>query len=359
MSESSVVQPDLLNPAQKVLQQYGSTMSNDDLLQLMNPMHDITDANGNITLEGVGNLFIKSAGVPANVQMHATTLDLAYELANGHQVMVEVDSAELQSNSLLNWLKDFFFGTGPDKVMIVAGLDCSDPEHPKVTLSDPTSGDGNMQTVDMDKFVDSWRDSGCSMLATSVPSQQTIKMFEDAGLTELHVPKVHHLDYEDINHAHQACQGQPDMREAWEQKFQHTYDVMNFQLFCAQNEGGMEAIKQYLDDHPIAPDTSIYHMMEAQSPSTHEHYVNGAYFNTSPEVMIGEALGDHSRPSQTPELLASKEAAIKKLANMAGDAGAKAFRAQHEGDIYGAVGWNEVDRNAQEAIHDIINDDYD
>ena len=358
MNEQSVLQQELLNPAQKVLQQYGSTMSNDDLLQLVEPVNDVTDGHGNLTLEGVSRVFMMS-GISANVQTHATTLDLAYELANGHQVMVEVDSSELHSNNLLNWLKDFFFGTGPDKVMIVAGLDCSDPEHPKVTLADPTSGNERVQMVDMDKFIDSWRDSGCSMLSTTVPSQQTIKMFENAGLTELHVPKVHHLEYEDIDHAHQACQEQPDMRDAWAQKFQHTSDVMNFQLFCAQNEGGVEAIQQYLGDHPIAPDVSIYHMMETQSPSTHDHYVNGVHYSTAPEVMVGEALGDHSRPSQTSELLASKDAAIKKLANMAGDAGANAFRARHEGDIYGAVAWSEMDRNALKTINDIINDNYD
>ena len=110
MNEQSVLQQELLNPAQKVLQQYGSTMSNDDLLQLVEPVNDVTDGHGNLTLEGVSRVFMMS-GISANVQTHATTLDLAYELANGHQVMVEVDSSELHSNNLLNWLKDFFFGT--------------------------------------------------------------------------------------------------------------------------------------------------------------------------------------------------------------------------------------------------------
>lgn len=342
-----------LNVAQSVLKQFGSDLNKEDLAMMVSTTKGAIDENGNMSLDGINDLF-RQLGVAATVQNNANMLDLSYELSNGRQVLVEIDSDELHSNSLFAWLKDFFFGSTPDKVMIMAGLDYSNPGNPKVTLVDPTN-ESKIETVDLEHFLDSWKDSHCMMLATAIPPQQTLKMFEDAGLKEPHLPEVHHIEYADLEAAHTIGQAQEDMKDIFNSNIQNTYDMMNFQLFCAQNEGGIDAIKQYLDNHPITPRENPMKFWD-HMPNTSEHSVNGVHYSTDPNVMIGEALGDHSH-NNSPEQIAIKEEAVKKLTDMAANAGLRAFRARLDGDIYGAVGWAEADYSAQRSIHDIIYND--
>ena len=85
--------------------------------------------------QDVGKLLTDS-GIPCTQRENANVYDLANELAQGHKVIVGVDSGELWDGNILDWLKDIFMGNTPDHALIVAGIDMSDPKNPMVTFKD-------------------------------------------------------------------------------------------------------------------------------------------------------------------------------------------------------------------------------
>lgn len=119
------------------------------------------------------NLF----GIPNHSVAGASVADLANELAQGHGVIVPVDSHELWDNGpfsdLRLWLSSNFnmdFGDPcANHAIVVAGIDVSNPGNPIVIINDSGVPNGEGQPYSMQKFLEAWKDGNCSYTATDIP----------------------------------------------------------------------------------------------------------------------------------------------------------------------------------------------
>lgn len=131
-------------------------------------------------------------GIPNHTVMDASVADLANELAQGHGVIVGVDSDELWDQGLLaelkQWISETFgidFGdVGANHAIVVTGIDVSDPSNPMVIINDSGVPNGQGQPYPLEKFLQSWEDSGFYYTATDValPSENIHGTTDDMGL---------------------------------------------------------------------------------------------------------------------------------------------------------------------------------
>ena len=124
---------------QLILNDFGVPVSEDQLVQY-SIEHGWYSGDGTGTQMGDVGKLLAEAGIPCTQTVNANVFDLANELAQGHKVIVGVDSGELWDNKLLGWWNDFFHGDTPDHALIVAGIDMADPNNPMVILTDPGTG---------------------------------------------------------------------------------------------------------------------------------------------------------------------------------------------------------------------------
>ena len=108
--------------------------------------------------EDVGNL-LEAHGISTHRVTGATVYDLADELAQGHKVMIGVDSTELWEGKTIlqeiaEWLGIEEDVPGADHAVVVSGIDTTDPDNPQVIVSDP--GTGEHTVYPMEHFLDAW-----------------------------------------------------------------------------------------------------------------------------------------------------------------------------------------------------------
>jgi len=176
---------------QLILNDFGVPVTEDQLVQY-SAEHGWYNGNGT-AMEDVGKI-LADAGIPCTQTVDANAYDLANELAQGHKVIVAVDSEELWDNSILDWLKDIFLGDTPDHALIVAGIDMTDPNNPMVILTDPGTGQP-AQPYPLDQFMDAWGDSQNFMVSTDVPTPSAIDTFTANGMSDMHLPEVAGVDF--------------------------------------------------------------------------------------------------------------------------------------------------------------------
>lgn len=151
--------------------------------------------------EDVGRL-LEAANIPCKQQVNANVFNIVNELAQGHKIIVGVDSSELwnndsESGKLQSWMKDFFQGNTPDHALIVAGIDTSDPNDIKVLVTDPGSGEHN-KAYPLEQFMDAWADSNCFMVSTEVAVPQIVQGMNNFDYQEGHIADVAGVDYSDF-----------------------------------------------------------------------------------------------------------------------------------------------------------------
>lgn len=176
---------------QLILNDFGIPCTEEDLIQYSYE-HGWYQGNGSgTTMIDVGNL-LETAGIPVTRQAEANVFNLVSELAQGHKIIVGVDSAELWHNQsvgekIKNWLNDFFRGDTPDHALIVAGIDTSDPNNIQVLVTDPGSGD-YCKAYPLEQFMDAWADSCCYMVSTDISVPQNVTGMENFN------PEIGHID---------------------------------------------------------------------------------------------------------------------------------------------------------------------
>lgn len=107
----------------------------------------------------IGKL-LEMHGVETTTYYRGNVAVLMDELAQGHQVIVGVDSDELWSPN-----SEEIDDNAPDHAIIVTGIDATDPDNVRVIVTDP--GKGEVISYDIETFVDAWSDSNCFMVATT------------------------------------------------------------------------------------------------------------------------------------------------------------------------------------------------
>ncbi len=116
--------------------------------------------NNGTSAEDVGQL-LEYYGIHTEHSFGNSIDDLRDSLEDGNQIIVMVDADELWSGE-----NEEMFGPGMDMdhAVRVIGIDESDPENPMVIINDSGVANGQGVMIPLDNFMDSWEDSGCSMV---------------------------------------------------------------------------------------------------------------------------------------------------------------------------------------------------
>ena len=145
--------------------------------------------------QDVGKL-LEANGVSVTCYDDANIFHLSNELAQGHKVIVGVDSGELwKENPILESIGDALGISGADHAVVVSGIDTSDPDNVQVIVSDPGTG-AVAARYPMDQFVDAWRDSGGFMVATQEPAPPHVPEMVGFNYDLGHLDRVWGLPYD-------------------------------------------------------------------------------------------------------------------------------------------------------------------
>lgn len=140
--------------------------------------------------ELVGQL-LNDHGIETHSAQNASVYDLVNELAQGHKVIVGVDSAELWHPA---WYDDLF-GETADHALLVTGIDTSDPENVKVIITDPGTGDVARE-YPLEQFMDAWHDSNCFFVATNEPAPDNLPEMSGFDYNIGHIPYIGNIPFE-------------------------------------------------------------------------------------------------------------------------------------------------------------------
>lgn len=176
---------------QLIMQDFGIHFTED---QLRNEALMYGWYNGGTAPEDVGKL-LELHGIPVSQYDNANIFNLVNELAQGHKVIVGVDSGELWEDNIFDKI---FEDNAADHALIVSGVDTSDPNNVKVILTDP--GTGNLlKEYSMEDFVDAWEDSNCFMMATNDPVPEVFDPFNSMpgfDMPMTNIPMIGSMPYD-------------------------------------------------------------------------------------------------------------------------------------------------------------------
>lgn len=145
----------------------------------------------------VGKL-LELHGVGVHSYQQASIFHLAQELAEGHKVIVGVDAKELwQGNSVLEEIRDALGFAEANHAVVVSGIDTSDPDHIRVLVSDPGTGQA-IAAYPLEQFLDAWRDSDFFLVATNDPAPPHLPEMAHFDYQLGHLPEVADCSYDDF-----------------------------------------------------------------------------------------------------------------------------------------------------------------
>lgn len=174
-----------------ILRDFGIDVSQEELINISTNKGWYVEGGGTQPSD-VGNL-LDLYGVETNRIENGNIFSLTSELAQGHRVIIGVDSGELWNPGWFEEMTDLF-GGAPDHALIVAGLDTTDPEHMTVQLMDP--GTGHIaKAYPLEQFMDAWADSNCMMVSTVEPAPPFAFGMENFDYASLHTPFVGEMPY--------------------------------------------------------------------------------------------------------------------------------------------------------------------
>lgn len=134
---------------QMVLRNYGVEVSIEELTALARKNGWFVEGKGS-AFDFVGEL-LNHYGVEAVQMRNAGIYHIMHELSQGHKIIVGVDADNEEAQS--------------KHVMLVAGIDTTDPDNLKVTVKDPSHSEKD-QVYDAKDFMQRWNHTGCFMVST-------------------------------------------------------------------------------------------------------------------------------------------------------------------------------------------------
>lgn len=180
-----------------ILEQFSGQQISEDALVQQAIDHGWYQPGGGTQGQDIGNL-LELNGVPVTRYQDASIFNLSNELAQGHKVIVGVDSGELwHRNAVLDGISDALGLSGADHAIVVSGIDTRDPNHVQVIVSDPGTGEV-AASYPLEQFVDAWQDSGCYMVATQNPAPHWAPEMARFDYAQGHIDQVWGLDYNDF-----------------------------------------------------------------------------------------------------------------------------------------------------------------
>ncbi len=157
--------------------------------------------------ENVGNL-LELHGIPVIRYSEAHIFNLVGELAQGHKVIIGIDSGELW-----NPAQEGADGQAEaDHAVVVSGIDTSNPNDLRVIISDPGTGEAAI-SYPIRQFVDAWQDSRFTMVATQQPAPSHLPEMANFDYQLGHVPEIAGVPYDEF----MAYENQPAL---WPELFE-------------------------------------------------------------------------------------------------------------------------------------------
>ena len=133
---------------QMVLRNYGVEVGLDELTELAKQRGWFEEGTGT-AFDYVGEL-LNTYGVESVQMRNAGVYHIMHELSQGHKIIVGVDSPS----------------DNPEQhVILVAGIDTTDPDNLQVIVNDPSHA-GQEQRYSANEFMQHWKQTGCFMVAT-------------------------------------------------------------------------------------------------------------------------------------------------------------------------------------------------
>lgn len=150
---------------QIILESHGLNISEDELVMESIDKGIYEPGQGGTSMMDVGVL-LEDHGMTVNRFINASIDDIALELAQGHHVIVGVDSGELWDPGRWENFEDFLKSSGADHALIVSGIQVNPlTAEQEVILTDPGTGK-IAQTYTVEQFLDAWDDSANFMVIT-------------------------------------------------------------------------------------------------------------------------------------------------------------------------------------------------
>ena len=178
---------------QLILEEFGIHISEDQLREEAIAHGWYTPGEGT-SMEDVGKL-LELHGVQCHQYLNGNIFNLVNELAQGHKVIMGVDSGELWNYGFMEQMEDQCIGgEKADHALIVSGINTSDPNDIKVIVTDPGTGDF-CKEYSFSQFIDAANDSQFFMVTTDTPQPN---VFDGLGYDLEHLPYIGHLPYQDF-----------------------------------------------------------------------------------------------------------------------------------------------------------------
>ena len=178
---------------QLVLERFGINIS-EEQLRSEAISHGWYTPGGGTSMENVGKL-LELHGVNVHQYVNGNIFNLVNELAQGHNVIMGVDSGELWHYGFWEKLEDYLLGgERADHALIVSGIDASDPNDVKIIITDPGTGE-YCKEYSFAQFVDAAQDSNFFMVTTDTPEPN---IFDGFGHNIDHLPFIGWLPYQEF-----------------------------------------------------------------------------------------------------------------------------------------------------------------
>jgi hypothetical protein len=202
---------------QLIMQDFGIQCSEDQLVGIATEMGIY---NGGTLPQHTG-ILLEQAGIPVTQTPNATVFDLTNELAQGHRIIVAVDSGELWARDLGLWeqFKEWWADVWgnelgqADHALIVTSIDNRDPNKPEVVLTDP--GSGEIRHYPLEQFMDAWRDSGCYMVSTDLAPAEFAAIQMKNSQPSQHLADIAGVNFDDFQLFHDMAYALPPF-DAWD-----------------------------------------------------------------------------------------------------------------------------------------------
>lgn len=183
---------------QFIIEQFtGQKLSEQDLEKEAQAHGWYSPGHGGTPIADMGKL-LEQHGVAVDTFTHATVTQLANELAQGHKVIIAVNAEDLwKHDPALAGTVQNAGSQSADHAVVVSGIDTTDPNHPKVMISDPGTGEA-IASYPLDEFLTAWKTSDFAMTATHDPAPSSLPEMVNFNYATGHIPEVMGLPYEEF-----------------------------------------------------------------------------------------------------------------------------------------------------------------
>lgn len=179
---------------QLILEKFGVFLSEEQLRNeaILNGWYT---PGGGTPMEDVGKL-LELHGVKVHQYVNGNVFNLVNELAQGHSVIMGVDSGELWHYGFSEMYEDKYpGGEMADHALIVSGIDTSNPNDIRVIITDPGTGD-YCKEYSFSHFIDAANDSNFFMVTTDFPEPN---IFDSFGVDTYHLPYIGNMPYQEFH----------------------------------------------------------------------------------------------------------------------------------------------------------------